>query len=322
MASPLLDEEVRQDLALLVVLSRSNTGNCPRISCQSELKRPSPMEYTSSHQLLAEYFERLEYGTPYREYNLKHASIIEDCVSDGGDVHMSRLLRLLSIVVEYIRISYKRSAAYFEIAGRLVTKAGGPEFLDPLNQHMAMDFPSPLFPRAYLRHNQHDGDLAYGIACLHRLCSNSFTTVLEHVPGVDIPGVWIRDDKLYSPYRFSPNKTGADIPMERRSFMGYIDLYKPIIFRRDEVLDDLMGSNDPSNLLLHLGHDAWIMGYAHRCFGNIAAEALTNIRAEFNVILAMGSHARLGAGSPLRALDQEVLRMIAGLLLVNEYDTF
>jgi hypothetical protein len=318
---PLLDEEVRRDLALLSVLGRSTEGIHPRTSCQSELKRLSPMDYAATHPLLAEYFGRLEYGTTDRAYNLKHANIIEDCFSDINSFPRSRLLRLLSKVVGYIRVSYQRSAAYFEVAGRLVTKAGQPQFLEPYKEHV-LDFPPSLFPRAYMRHNQRDGDLAYGVACLHRLCSDSFTAVMEHVPGVDIPGTWIRDDKLYSPYRFCPLRADTSPAVERRSFLGYIDLHKPVLLRRNEVLDDLMGSDDPSNLLLHLGHDAWITGYALRWFGNIASEALTNIRAEWNVTIAMGSHRRLGAASPLYALDPAVLVMIADLILVNEYELF
>ena len=318
---PLLDDAVRQDLALLFVLGRTITGLHPGTNCQYELKRPPPLDYASTHPLLAEYFGRLEYGTSDRDYHLKHARIIEDCVENPSDVPRNRLLRLLSrVVTGYIRVSYKRAAAYFEIAGRLVTKAGRPEFLDQYKENMVLDFPPALFPRAYLRQNQRDGDLAYGIACLHRLCSNSFTGVLEHVPGVDITGAWIRDDKLYSPYRFSPNETGGADSVERRSFLGYMDLYRPILPRRNEVLDDLVGSDDPSNLILHLGHDAWIMGYAHRWFGNIAAEALANIRADWNVTIAMGLHRRLGAASPLYALDSAIMVMVADLLLVNEHD--
>ena len=52
------------------------------------------------------------------------------------------------------------------------------------------------------------------------------------------------------------------------------------------------------------------------------SEGLTNIRAEFNVIIAMASHPRLGARSPLRALDSPVLEMVARFLLENEFDFF
>ena len=170
---------------------------------------------------------------------------------------------------------------------------------------MPLDFDA--FPRAYIRRMDLISDADYGRLCLMTLSTKMLDRILHDVPGVDKRGVWIRKTVV----------EGNEATKGRRSFLyqiprqytGVTLVQAPEAYRR---IAETSTAEDISSILLLLGHDAWIMGYVHRWYGNIAEEALANIRAaSLTLPLAMGGHPRLGKESVLGWLDSAVLGMIA-----------
>ena len=84
-----------------------------------------------------------------------------------------------------------------------------------------------------------------------------------------------------------------------------------LLVRSKAARERITQSDDLNPHLLLLGHDAWVMGYMHRWYGNVATEALANLRAVWTLPLAMGGHRRLGRESALGRMDPAVLGMIA-----------
>ena len=174
---------------------------------------------------------------------------------------------------------------------------------------MPLDFDA--FPRAYIRSMDLVSDADYGRLCLMTLSTKMLDRIFHDVTGVDKRGVWIRKTVVGGNDETTKGRRSFlhQIP---RQYSGGVTLVRG---SEDRITETSTAENINSILLL-LGHDAWIMGYVHRWYGNIAEEALANLRAaSLTLPLAMGGHPRLGKGSVLGWLDSAVLCMIANCVV-------
>jgi hypothetical protein len=201
---------------------------------------------------------------------------------------------------------------------------------------MSLDFDPSLFPRAFISPRMYTlclegnddikptyealSDADYGMLCVGQLeAMGSLSDLLAFLPDTS-KRIWIRKTKVAN-YLLPPHPLlplagqqfyGPGATSGRRSFHGQIGQYRSVLLVRSMAARErITRSVDLNPHLLLLGHDAWVLGYVHRWYGNIAAEALANLRAVWTLPLAMGCHRRLGKESVLGWLDSAVLGMIA-----------
>ena len=179
---------------------------------------------------------------------------------------------------------------------------------------MPLDFDPALFPRAYMPRMHAVSDADYGRLGLMTLSTKMLDRVFRDVPGVDKRGVWLRKTVVQ---RSDSSSARSEPTKGRRSFLLQLPQYSKATLVRFQSCRRIVETSNADNIndiILLLGHDAWILGYIHRWYGNIAAEAIANLRAVWMLPLAMGGHPRLGKESILNCVDSAVLGMIARLV--------